>query len=138
MHVRTLAAGLALAGTLGFGTAAPAKADGAASTRNIILGAAAAVAGLAISANVAHKNAEATTIQGYLPDGSAVYADGHVATPNGSTYYPGDQGRQVSCNGQSCWVTGGVANDNASYGAYDGRYRHAGSGVAYAGRRDRR
>lgn len=37
--------------------------------------------------NVEHKHALATTVQGYLPDGSTVYKDGHVASRNGQTWY---------------------------------------------------
>lgn len=96
----------------------PAKADGAASTRNIIMGAAALVAGIAIESNVAHKNKVANTLVGYLPDGSPVYADGHVVLPNGQTYYPGNYGQQIACNGEACTITGG--NGNAPYYGYNG------------------
>jgi len=108
----TLAA-LAAAGTLSLTTMAPASADGAASTRNIIFGAA-AIAGIAIESNVAHKNAQANTISGYLPDGSAVYGDGHVATGNGYSYYPGNNGQNVSCNDGRCNIAYANQNGNAS------------------------
>jgi hypothetical protein len=98
----TLAA-LAAAGTLSLSTMAPAYADGAASTRTIILGAA-AIAGLAIEANVANKHARANSISGYLPDGSAVYGDGHVVAPNGDSYYPANNGQTVSCDDGSCSI----------------------------------
>jgi hypothetical protein len=96
----TLAA-LAAAGILSLSTMAPASADQAASTRNIILGAA-AIAGIAIEANVAHKKAEANAISGYLPDGSAVYGDGHVVARNGYSYYPGNNGQSVTCSNGQC------------------------------------
>src|SRR5664279_2989318 len=96
----TLAA-VAAAGTLSLSTMAPAYADGAASTRNILLGAA-ALAGIAIESNVAHKKAQANTISGYLPDGSAVYGDGHVVNANGYSYYPGNNGQNVSCDNGRC------------------------------------
>jgi hypothetical protein len=115
----TLAA-LAAAGTLSLSTVAPASADEAASTRNIILGAA-AIAGIAIEANVAHKNAETNTISGYLPDGSAVYGDGHVVARNGYSYYPGNNGQTVSCSNGQCSIayTNGNANvyNDAPYNA---------------------
>jgi hypothetical protein len=91
----------------------PAKADGAASTRNIILGAAALAAGIAIESNAAHKHAVANTIQGYLPDGSVVYDDGHIVLPNGQTYYPGNYGQTVACSNQVCYISAG--NGNAPY-----------------------
>ncbi len=97
-------AALAAAGTLSLSTMAPASADSAASTRNIILGAV-ALAGIAIEANVAHKHAEANTITGYLPDGSAVYGDGHIVARDGDAYYPGNNGQSVACNNGACYVT---------------------------------
>jgi hypothetical protein len=106
----TLAA-LAAAGTLSLTTMAPASADQAASTRNIILGAV-AIAGIAIEANVAHKNAQANTISGYLPDGSAVYGDGHVVARNGYSYYPGNVGQTVACSDGACSIAYTNANGN--------------------------
>ncbi len=118
MNIKLALTGLALTGALGLSTVAPAKADGAASTRNIFFGAAALIAGVAIESNVARKNAAANNVQGYLQDGSTVYQDGRVVDRNGQTYYPGNQGQAVSCNGQSCWVTnnGQTAYNNGSYG----------------------
>jgi hypothetical protein len=101
----TIAAALCVA-TLGLATVAPAKADGAASTRNIILGIGALAAGIAIESNVAHKNAVANTVEGYTPSGSTVYEDGHVVLPNGQTYYPGNYGQSIACNGGSCMISG--------------------------------
>jgi hypothetical protein len=125
----TLAA-LAAAGTLSLSTMAPASADQAASTRNIILGAA-AIAGLAIESNVAHKKAQANTISGYLPDGSAVYGDGHVVARNGYSYYPGNNGQTVSCSNGQCSIAYTNANPNVYNGAvYNGnRY----NGTPYNG-----
>jgi len=117
----TLAA-LAAAGTLSLSTMAPASADQAASTRNIILGAA-AIAGIAIEANVAHKKAEANTISGYLPDGSAVYADGQVAARNGYSYYPGNNGQSVTCNNGQCSIAYTNGNPNL-YNGYNGAAYH--------------
>jgi hypothetical protein len=124
--LQLILAGLAAAATLSLSAVAPASADGAASTRNIILGAA-AIAGLAIESNVAHKNAQANAISGYLPDGSAVYADGHVAMRDGYSYYPGNDGQTVACNDGSCsvavqngTVSNGPDNGDVSYGGYNG------------------
>lgn len=117
----TLAAALAVAMLVPVAMQ-PAKADGAASTRNIILGAAALIAGFAISSNVAHKRQLASTIVGYLPDGSPVYADGHVVLPDGSTYYPGNYGQTISCNGTACYLSGGNG-----YSGYDGNGGYNGS-----------
>ena len=112
---------LAGAGTLSLTTIAPASADGAASTRNIIFGAAAAV-GLAIEANAAHKNAQANSVRGYLPDGSAVYGDGRVVERGGYAYYPGNNGQSVACNGGACSVYSN-SNDSGHWDANRaGRY----------------
>jgi hypothetical protein len=98
---------LALAATLGLASIAPASADQAAATRNTILGAAALIAGIAIESNVAHKNAVANTVEGYTQNGSTVYQDGHVVDPNGNSYYPGNVGQQIACNGNGgCDVYG--------------------------------
>jgi hypothetical protein len=133
----TLAA-LAAAGTLGLSTMAPASADGAASTRNIIFGAA-AIAGLAIEANVAHKNAQANTVSGYLPDGSAVYGDGHVVEPNGYSYYPGNNGQTVACsNGQCSIAYTNAYNGNAYNGVPHKRYLDAGPAFGTDPNRDDR
>ncbi len=115
----TLAA-IAAAGTLSISTMAPASADSAASTRNIILGAA-AIAGIAIEANVAHKNAQANAISGYLPDGSAVYGDGHVVAGNGYSYYPGNNGQNVSCGDGRCSIGyTGQTNNGYNGNRYNG------------------
>jgi len=129
MKIQALIATAAIAGTLGLGMAAPAKADGAASTRNIILGAAAIFAGFAIESNVAHKQQLANAVEGYTPNGSTVYADGHVVLPDGQVYYPGNYGQQIACNGQDCQITGG--NGPAFNGAYNGNGYY--NGNAYNG-----
>src|SRR5271166_71857 len=125
----TIAATLAVA-ILAAMTMQPAKADGAASTRNIILGAAALAAGIAIESNAAHKHQVANTIQGYLPDGSVVYADGHVVLPNGQIYYPRNYGQTVACSNQVCYISGGNGNGpyygNAGYNGNSGYYGNNG------------
>lgn len=116
---------LATAGTVSLAMPAPASADSAASTRNIILGAA-AIAGIAIESNVARKNAQTKNITGYLPDGSAVYADGHVVTNNGYSYYPGNNGQNVSCTNGRCYVAN---NGNGNqYGNPNSGWANSGNG----------
>lgn len=104
--------------TVGISAVQPAKADNAATTRAIILGAAALVAGVAVSANVAHKRQVANTVVGYLQDGSTVYQDGHVVSPNGQSYYPSQYGQTVACSNQTCYLNGG--NGNGPYYGYNG------------------
>jgi hypothetical protein len=117
----------ALAATVALGAnIQPARADGAASTRNILLGAA-AIAGIAIEANVARKNAQAAQIQGYLPNGDIVYGDDRVVARDGDTYYPNGNGQQLACENGACtilangggWNDGNVAWNNGR----DGRER---------------
>ncbi len=137
-NIKTALAASALIATLGISTATPAKADGAASTRNILLGAAALVTGIAIEQNVANKNARANSITGYTQDGGTVYGDGSIVYGNGQKYYPGDDGQQVSCNGQSCVVSNG---GNAGYfgNGGNGNYRSGANGYyGNDGRRDPR
>ena len=145
MKITSILTASVLTAAMGVATIAPAKADGAASTRNIILGAAALVAGVAIESNVARKNAQANNVQGYLPDGSPVYQDGHVVAPNGQTYYPGNNGQQISCNGQNCYASntngngGYYANNGGNYGNNGGYYGNNGNGGYYGNaRRNRR
>ncbi len=120
--LRTSLAALALAGMTVLSIPAPAKADSAATTRTII-GAAAAIAGIATAINISNKNREHNTVVGYLSDGSTVYADGHVVSPNGSSWYPGNQGERIACNGQQCSVYGG----NGQYG-YNNQYPYNNNG----------
>ena len=105
----------------------PALADGAASTRTIILGAAALVAGIAIESNVAHKQALANRIVGYLPDGTPVYGDGHLVLANGQTVYPGNYGQTIACSNEQCTISGG----NGSVYGYNGGYGYPNGGYGY-------
>jgi len=84
---RTLVALFALFALFVGSTPAPARADGAASTRNIVLGAAAAVAGIIIYNNIHHKQIAHDTIVGRTNDGGVVYADGRIVYPNGNVLY---------------------------------------------------
>lgn len=121
---------VALAGALGLGAVQPAKAD-TASTVDTIIGAAAVIAGIAISQNVAHKQAQANTVIGYTPWGATVYGDGHVVLPNGQSYYPGNVGQQIACSGTTCTITqNGVAVGYGGYGPVYGRSAY-GNGAYY-------
>jgi len=111
----TLMLAMVLTGMLAATSIRPAQADQAAVRRNILIGAAALVTGIAIETNVAHKRRLANTVQGYLPDGSTVYQDGHVVLTNGQTYYPGNYGQTIACNSGSCYLSGGQ-----NYNGYNG------------------
>ena len=90
---------------------------------------AAAAAAVFTLYNVEHKHALATTVQGYLPDGSTVYKDGRVVSQNGQSWYPGNYGQTVACSNQYCTINGanghGYGNTNGNgysngYGDNDG------------------
>jgi hypothetical protein len=135
--VRSAVTALALGATLATSMGAPAMAaDGKTTTRNILLGAAAA-AGIFTAVNVERKRQLATTVQGYLPDGSTVYRDGRVVSPNGYSWYPGNQGESVACSNQYCTINGQNGygygyngNNDYGYNRYDNgsgsRRRHRG------------
>jgi len=104
----------------------PVLAAGAASTRNIILGAAAVVAGIVISDNVHHKQVAANTIVGYTRDGGTVYADGRIVYPNGTVLYAGNNGTPCSWDGsqQYCGSTPAVYYPNSGYGYQNNGYNY--------------
>lgn len=116
----------------------PALADGRASTRNLILAGAAVLllGGAAVNAN--HHRSNGNRVVGYLRDGSAVYADGHIVDVNGDAWNPADRGLQVACDGERCRLTqddDSDDQDDSTLGTRDHRERqttqphhHRGSG----------
>jgi hypothetical protein len=117
--VRTVLATLLIA-SFGLTNAHPARADQAAFSRNIIIGAALAAVGIIIGSNVAHKQQLATTVAGYTSDGATVYADGRVVYGNGSSYYPGDHGQQIACRNMSCTIYNGNSSAYNTYYQWNG------------------
>ncbi len=113
-RIRLVAAIAMLAFLFGFAGPLPARADGAASTRNIILGAAAVAAAIIISNNARRARIARDTVVGRTADGGLVYADGRVAYPNGDVLYTGNG------NGRRC-----------GYGGDDGEDRCGQNAVAY-------
>lgn len=108
--------------------AAPAQQARANTTSTLIL-IGAAVAAAATAINVSNKNAKAHDLVGYLSNGDRAYADGHVVTRNGGTYYPGDHGQTLQCQNMRCTIVG-------TNGMYRGRNvgyqnHHAGNRVLY-------
>lgn len=132
--IRSAIAAAAMCGVMVTSIQTPARADTA--TTTTIIGAAAAIAGIATAVNVAHKHQQATSVQGYLPDGSTVYADGHVVSPNGYSWYPGNQGQQVACNYQQCSINGSGQygyNGNGNSGYYGNNSGYYGNNSGYYG-----
>jgi hypothetical protein len=101
-------------------------------SRNLIYGAAAAAAAFTLY-NVEHKHALATTVQGYLPDGSTVYKDGHVVSQNGQSWYPGNYGETVACSNQYCSINGGnnYGYNNGGYYGYNNGGNYGNNGGYY-------
>jgi hypothetical protein len=112
--LRSAVAATVMSGVMLTSYVAPARADG---TTNTIIGVAAGIAAIATAVNVEHKNQVAHTVEGYLPDGSTVYEDGHVVAPNGYSWYPGNQGQQIACNNEQCTIYG---NSQYGYSGYNG------------------
>ncbi|MGH7708867.1 MAG: hypothetical protein ACREM8_05435 [Vulcanimicrobiaceae bacterium] len=90
---RALTFALAIALLLGFAHPALAETAGQRSTRNIILGAAAATAAIILYNNYQHKRAAHDTIVGRTRDGGTVYADGRIVYPDGNVYYASNNGQ---------------------------------------------
>jgi hypothetical protein len=128
--LRSGVAAVTLGAVLFSATGLPAQAS-TTTTRNIIYGAAAAAAAITLY-NVVHKDQLASSVQGYLPDGSTVYADGHVVTPNGQTWYPGNQGERVACSNQYCTIQGAYTNNG-----YGNGYGYTNNGYGYQSRNRR-
>jgi hypothetical protein len=82
-----IALALLLVCSLFLGYRQPAAADGAASTRNIILGAAALAAVIALSSNARHSRVSVNAVVGDTGDGGVVYGDGRVVYPSGDVLY---------------------------------------------------
>jgi hypothetical protein len=100
---------LALIVSMLAGTMSQTRADAAATTRNIILGAAAVAVGIILYNNYQHKLAlantaaqQANTVVGYTNDGGVVYGDGRVVYPNSGgvvTYLSNNGSQPCAFNG---------------------------------------
>ncbi|HXM18433.1 MAG TPA: hypothetical protein VN934_06435 [Candidatus Tumulicola sp.] len=93
---------LALVFSMLAGTMSQTRADSAAVTRNLILGAAAVAAGIIIYNNYQHKVAQANTVVGYTRDGGVIYGDGRVVYPNSgnvTTYLSNNGSQPCTFNG---------------------------------------
>jgi hypothetical protein len=101
------------------GLSAPAQPAKASTVSTLLIGAAAAAVALT-AVNVTNKNNKANSLSGYLPNGDAVYADGHVTQRSGAKYYPGDHGQTLQCANQRCRVVG----QNGMYNGHKYAYTH--------------
>lgn len=101
------------------GLSAPAQPAKASTISTLLIGAAAAAVALT-AVNVTNKNNKANSLVGHLPNGDAVYADGHVTQRSGAKYYPGDHGQTLQCANQRCRVVG----QNGMYNGHKYAYTH--------------
>jgi hypothetical protein len=98
---------IALVASIGLSDVSPAAAEtpGQASTRNIVLGAVAALTAIVLYNNYEHKKAAANSVVGRTANGGIVHGDGRVTYPNGAVYYPSNDGRTACAydgNGPRC------------------------------------
>lgn len=120
------AAALAIAGSLVASPllARPAEAS-TGSTYTIIESALALIGGIILYNNYQHKKQAANRVVGYTRNGGAVYGDGRIVMPDGTTIYPGR-------NGQYSWgqyayyspYANGYQYDYNRTGRYDVTGRH--------------
>lgn len=97
------------------------------STYTIIESALALIGGIILYNNYQHKRQAATTVVGYTRNGGTVYGDGRIVMPDGSTIYPGRNGRYSW--GQYAYYSpyaGGYQYDYDRTGEYDRTGRHRG------------
>src|SRR5271166_4255284 len=100
---------LALIVSMLAGTMSQTRADAAAATRNIILGAAAVAVGIILYNNYEHKLAAANTaaqqtntVVGYTADGGVIFGDGRIVYPNSGgvvTYLSNNGSQPCAFNG---------------------------------------
>lgn len=95
--LRISAITLAILMLVGAGSARPVQAEtaGQASTRNLILAGTALAVGIILYNNYHHKQVAHDTVVGRTADGGTVFADGHVAYPNGAIVYTSNDGRNI-------------------------------------------
>ena len=126
--IPAIAIAIALAASIGMSAVRPAMAEtaGQASTRNIVLGAVAALTAIVLYNNYEHKKAAANSVVGRTADGGIVYGNGRVVYPNGRVYYPSNDGRTPCAydgDGPYCNQHPRLYNGHARGHAY-GKYKN--------------
>ncbi len=114
----------AVAATIAAGPLARPAAASVGSTWTTIEAAAALIGGIVLYNNYQHKRQAATRVVGYTRNGGTVYGDGRIVMPDGTTIYPGRNGRYSW--GQSAYYVPGATG--YSYGPDErgeGSYRRA-------------
>lgn len=116
----------AIAGSLTMGPmlARPAAAS-TGSTYTLIETGLALIGGIILYNNYQHKRQAATRVVGYTRNGGTVYGDGRIVMPDGTTIYPGRNGRYSW--GQYAYYApqaSGYTYDYSRTGQYDRTHRH--------------
>jgi hypothetical protein len=95
------------------------------STYTLIEAGLALIGGIILYNNYQHKRQAANTVVGYTRNGGTVYGDGRIVMPDGTTIYPGRNGRYPW--GQYAYYTpraSGYTYDYNRTGMYDRTGRH--------------
>jgi hypothetical protein len=116
---------VAVAAMLAIGPLSQPAAASVGSTYTLIESALALIGGIVLYNNYQHKRQAATTIVGYTRNGGTVYGDGRIVMPDGTTIYPGRNGRYQW--GQYAYYSpyaNGYQYDYNRTGEYDRTGRH--------------
>jgi hypothetical protein len=103
------------------------------STYTMIESALALIGGIILYNNYEHKRQAANTVVGYTANGGTVYGDGRIVMPNGTTIYPGRNGRYQW--GQYAYYSpyaNGYQYDYDRSGEYDRTHHHGYYASRYA------
>lgn len=120
-----IAISFAIAASLAAGPLARPAAASTGSTYTMIESALALIGGIILYNNYEHKKQAANQVVGYTRNGGTVYGDGRIVMPNGSTIYPGANGRYPW--GQYAYYqpnASGYTYDYRRTGEYDRTHRH--------------
>jgi hypothetical protein len=116
---------LAVSASLLAGPLARPAAASTGSTYTLIEAGLALIGGIILYNNYQHKRQAANTVVGYTRNGGTVYGDGRIVMPDGTTIYPGRNGRYSW--GQYAYYSPratGYAYDYNRTGEYDRTGRH--------------
>ncbi len=114
-----------IVGSLAAGPLARPAVASTGSTYTIIESALGLIGGILLYNNYQHKRQAANRVVGYTRNGGTVYGDGRIVMPDGSTIYPGRNGRYSW--GQAAYYepnANGYTYDYERSGEYDRTGRH--------------
>lgn len=120
-----MAAAVAIAASLTAGPLSQPAAASTGSTYTMIEAGLALIGGIILYNNYQHKRQAANRVVGYTGNGGTVYGDGHIVMPDGTTVYPGRNGRYPW--GQYAYYSPAASGYRYDYdrsGDYDRTGRH--------------